>query len=80
MTQIDRRREHHILSWNCRGISNKKEELLVLINELLPFCIGIQETKLKNSMDFCLSKYNFEHKVQNIVEGEIAKGGGRYFH
>ena len=73
--QIDKQKEYNILSWNCRGISNKKQELMILINELLPYCIGIQETKLKASLDFCLTKYNFEHKVQNIVDGENAKGG-----
>ena len=68
-------REGCIISWNCRGISNKKEDLQILIKEQMPVCICIQETKLKENLNFEIKKYNFEHKPQTIDEGEIAKGG-----
>lgn len=64
-----------IISWNCRGISNKKCELIELINENNPACICIQESKLRENHCFNFHNYNFEHKAQVIGENEIAKGG-----
>lgn len=64
-----------ILSWNCRGISNKKSELIELINANNPACICIQETKLRENHNFNFQNYVFEHKSQIIGENEWAKGG-----
>ena len=57
-----------ILSWNCRGISNKKSELIELINGNNPACICLQETKLKKVHSFNFQNYIFEHKAQLISE------------
>ena len=34
------------ISWNSRGLKNKKEDLEILAKQLNPFCICIQETKI----------------------------------
>ena len=69
------RREGSFLSWNCRGISNKINDLIDLINLYKPIFICFQETKLKENSDFTFENYNFEHKPQILREDEIAKGG-----
>ena len=69
------RREGSFLSWNCRGISNKTNELIDLVNQYKPACICLQETKLKQNSDYQFNSYNFEHKPQILREDEIAKGG-----
>ena len=61
------------LSWNSRGIKNKKEDLEILTKELNPFCICNQETKLKLNQSFILKNYIFEHKPQILQQDEIAK-------
>ena len=63
------------ISWNSRGIKNKKEDLEILTKELNPFCICNQETKLKINQSFSLKNYIFEHKPQILHQDEIAKGG-----
>ena len=63
------------ISWNSRGIKNKKEDLEILTKELNPFCICNQETKLKIDQSFSLKNYIFEHKPQILHQDEIAKGG-----
>ena len=68
-------REGHFISWNCRGISNKKEELQILVKDLMPVSIFIQESKMKEDQNFELKNYTFEHKPQLINEEENAKGG-----
>ena len=47
-------REGHFISWNGRGISNKKEELEILAKNLMPIAFLVQETKLKENHNFCL--------------------------
>lgn len=64
-----------ILSWNCRGISNKKDSLTELINVNNPACICIQETKLKDNHSFNFHNYVFEHQPQLLGENDMAKGG-----
>ena len=68
-------REGHFISWNGRGISNKKEELEILAKNLMPIAFLVQETKLKENHNFCLKNYSFLHKAQIINEGENSKGG-----
>ena len=68
-------RQGNLISWNCRGISNQKEELQILIKDLMPVSILIQESKMKGNQIFELKNYSFEHKAQNINEEENAKGG-----
>ena len=67
-------REGLFISWNCRGITNKKEELQILVKDLMPIAILVQETKLKENQNFHLKNYNFEHQFQPINEEEKAKG------
>ena len=67
--------EGNFISWNCRGIKNKQEELQILIKELKPLAILIQESKLKENYNFNLKNYTFEHKTQPINENENTKGG-----
>ena len=68
-------REGHFISWNCRGISNKKEELQILIKNIMPIAICIQESKMKENKSFEIKNYSFEHKPQQTEEEENAKGG-----
>ena len=80
-TNIERRnsnnysREGHLISWNCRGISNKKEELQILVKNVMPVAILVQESKIKENQNFELKNYTFNHKPQTINEEENAKGG-----
>lgn len=52
-----------IVQWNCRGITNKKDEILHLIQIHQPLLITFQETKLSNNNSFHLPGYNFYDKV-----------------
>ena len=63
------------ISWNSRGIKNKKEDLEILAKELNPFCICIQETKMKIDQPFTFKNYIFKHKPLILEENEIAHGG-----
>ena len=68
-------REGYFISWNGRGILNKKEELQILVKNLMPIAFLIQESKLKENHNFCLKNYSFLHKAQLVNEGENSKGG-----
>ena len=68
-------REGYFISWNGRGILNKKEELQILAKNLMPVAFLVQESKLKENHNFHLKNYSFLHKAQQINEGENAKGG-----
>lgn len=63
------------ISWNSRGLKNKKDDLEILTNELNPFCICIQETKMKSDQPFTFKNYIFKHKPLILMEDEIAHGG-----
>ena len=65
----------NFICWNCRGIKNKQEELQILIKDLRPLALLIQESKLKENHTFILKNYTFEHKSQTINEDENTKGG-----
>lgn len=47
-----------ILQWNCRSISNKKSDLIYLINQYNPFVIAISEIWLKSNSEFKLPTYS----------------------
>ncbi|GBN65924.1 hypothetical protein AVEN_168018-1 [Araneus ventricosus] len=46
------------LSWNCRGIRSKLQDLKGLINIFNPVCIGLQETFLSSNIPLKLRGYN----------------------
>ena len=62
-----------LLSWNCRGLRNKKSFLEKYIWDHRPLCIAIQETKLKKDSNFKMSNYSFTDEPLEI-DG-IAQGG-----
>ena len=62
-----------IIQWNCRGIRSKAENLKVLLKEVDPKIICLQETKLGErdfnaGMNYCIYK-------SPPVISERAKGG-----
>ena len=63
------------ISWNCRGIKNKKQDLEILIKEKNPISISLQELKMKNDPFFELSNYSFVYKNLKLEPDEIAHGG-----
>ena len=63
------------ISWNSRGLKNKKDDLEILAKQLDPFCICNQETKMKTDQSFSLKNYVFKHKPKTLQDGEIAHGG-----
>ena len=46
-----------------------------MTKELNPFCICIQETKMKIDQSFTFKNYIFKHKPLILEENEIAHGG-----
>ncbi|GBM28981.1 hypothetical protein AVEN_78716-1 [Araneus ventricosus] len=50
------------LSWNCRGIRSKFQDLKGLINIFNPVCIGLQETFLSSNNPLKLHGYNSVRK------------------
>lgn len=58
-----------IISWNCNGISNKKEELRALVEENHPDVILLQETMLKYGKPFNLSNYHTYRKDRRNKQG-----------
>ena len=61
------------LSWNSRGIRNKKPFLEMYTQKHQPLGIAIQETKLKKDHHFSISNYCFLNEPSEI-DG-IAQGG-----
>ena len=47
------------VQWNIRGIKPQKPHLQMLIDDLSPSLISIQETHLKPKDDFYVSKYHY---------------------
>ncbi|GBN46435.1 hypothetical protein AVEN_21604-1 [Araneus ventricosus] len=60
------------LSWNCRGIRSKLQDLKGLINYFHPVCIGLQETFLSSNNPLKLSGYNSARK--DIATGSNHSG------
>ncbi|GBN16392.1 hypothetical protein AVEN_231932-1 [Araneus ventricosus] len=50
------------LSWNCRGIRSKLQDLKGFINFFNPVCIGLQETFLSSNIPLKLRGYNSVRK------------------
>ena len=63
------------ISWNCRGIKNKKQDLEILIKNKNPTTICLQELKLKKDPYFELTNYSFIFKNLILQPDEIAHGG-----
>ena len=63
------------ISWNSRGLKNKKEDLEILAKQLDPFRICNQETKIIAKQPFSLKNYIFKNKPLTLQDGEIAHGG-----
>lgn len=61
-----------ILQWNVRGVKNKIDELKLLITQVVPECICLQETKLSLNDELNISGFNSYLKS---VEGERSHGG-----
>lgn len=45
------------LQWNCNGVKTNINKLRILIQELKPLIILIQESHLKATEDFKINKY-----------------------
>ncbi|GBM10831.1 hypothetical protein AVEN_199-1 [Araneus ventricosus] len=61
------------LSWNCRGIRSKLQDLKGLINVFNPVCIGLQETFLSSNIPLKLRGYNSVRK--DTATGSNHSGG-----
>ncbi|GBL75200.1 hypothetical protein AVEN_194439-1 [Araneus ventricosus] len=61
------------LSWNCRGIRSKLQDLKGLINFFNPVCIGLQETFLSSNVPLKLRGYNSVRK--DTATGSNHSGG-----
>ncbi|GBN18768.1 hypothetical protein AVEN_39699-1 [Araneus ventricosus] len=61
------------LSWNCRGIRSKLQDLKGLINLFNPVCIGLQETFLSSNNPLKLRGYNSVRK--DAATGSNHSGG-----
>jgi ribonuclease HI len=66
-----------ILQWNVNGFFTRLENIKLLINQLTPTCICLQETNF--SSDYCASLRGFEHFFKNRLQGNRASGGVAIF-
>ena len=60
------------LQWNCNGIKSKHEELQILISQLKPKTISLQETKLTTTS----YSLNSSYYVYNERNDDRAQQGG----
>ena len=63
----------NIIQWNCRGYKPNYEELKILIQDLKPSVIALQETKLPLYQSPCCKGY--EPLYKNHIGTEKACGG-----
>ncbi len=61
------------LSWNCNGLYEHYEDLLLLLNLFSPIALCLQGTHLKSSHSLYHKKYSIFH--QEVVSHDIAAGG-----
>lgn len=62
-----------IISWNCEGISSKKDELMAIIDRNNPDIVLLQETFLKENKDFRIRNYTtYRKERKNKVGGGVA--------
>ena len=62
-----------LLQWNCRSIKANYEELTLLVNELKPVAVCLQETFLKDSDQLTLKYHSCFFK--NCNDNDKASGG-----
>ena len=58
---------NNILQWNCRSIKANYEELTLLVNELKPVALCLQETFLKDTDQFTLKYHSCYFKTALIT-------------
>lgn len=63
-----------IINWNTNGFFNKIDEIKILINNLNPYLISIQETRLKPNQNVTLKYYNIFRNDVLTEQGQWARG------
>ncbi|GFV51394.1 putative RNA-directed DNA polymerase from transposon X-element [Trichonephila clavipes] len=61
------------ISWNCRGLRTRLDELKSIISTYKPACVALQETFLKSTMTMQVRGYNC---VRRDVDGDTSPTGG----
>ncbi|GFT26352.1 putative RNA-directed DNA polymerase from transposon X-element [Trichonephila clavipes] len=61
------------ISWNCRGLRTRLDDLKSIISAYQPACVALQETFLKSPMTMQVRGYNC---VRRDVDGETSPTGG----
>ncbi|GFT75966.1 RNA-directed DNA polymerase from mobile element jockey [Trichonephila clavipes] len=61
------------ISWNCRGLRTRLDDLKPIISTYQPACVALQETFLKRTMTMRVRGYNC---VRRDVEGDTSPSGG----
>ena len=63
----------NFISWNCRGLINKRDEIREIISDHRPICFALQETHLKNNDKVTIRGYSIYSK--SCHSSERATGG-----
>ncbi|GFW06956.1 hypothetical protein TNCV_1539351 [Trichonephila clavipes] len=61
------------ISWNCRGLRTRLDDLKSIISTYQPACVALQETFLKSTMTMQVRGYNC---VRRDVDGDTSPNGG----
>ncbi|GFV21096.1 putative RNA-directed DNA polymerase from transposon X-element [Trichonephila clavipes] len=61
------------ISWNCRGLRTRLDDLKSIISTYQPACVALQETFLKSTMTMQVRGYNC---VRRDVDGATSPTGG----
>ncbi|GFT03178.1 probable RNA-directed DNA polymerase from transposon X-element [Trichonephila clavipes] len=61
------------ISWNCRGLRTRLDDLKSIISTYQPACVALQETFLKSTMTMQVRGYNC---VRRDVDGDTSPTGG----
>ncbi|GFT76626.1 putative RNA-directed DNA polymerase from transposon X-element [Trichonephila clavipes] len=61
------------ISWNCRGLRTRLDDLKSLLSTHKPACVALQETFLKSNMTMRVRGYNC---VRRDVDGDTSPTGG----
>ena len=64
---------HKIIQWNCRGLKTNLNELFILISNLLPAIICLQETFLKHDQTLNIKNFTQYNHINNT--DQRASGG-----
>ncbi|GFX10881.1 RNA-directed DNA polymerase from mobile element jockey [Trichonephila clavipes] len=62
-----------LISWNCRGLRTRLDDLKSIISTYQPACVALQETFLKSTMTMQVRGYNC---VRRDVDGDTSPAGG----